>query len=166
MHSRLRLLGLLTAAIWLGGTVFFTFVVAPGIFQPAMKRLFQDYHVGVIAQMMQARYFGFHLACAGVALCLALAEWWTSKREPRRWALSVLMVVSLLVLAGALWLQPKLNSLFEIKYTSPEPASRLVAAASFPRWHGLSQVLNLLVLGGLVLHVRHQGQTVPAEYFS
>ena len=166
MFAILRFVGLLNAAVWLGGAVFFSFVAAPGIFQPAMKAMFKDYHVGVIAQMMQERYFTFHLVCGGLALLHALGHWFLRRRESQRVVLWVLGVICVLNLAGAFVLKPQLNSLFQAKYTAPTLPQRAQAAASFPRWHGVSQVFNLIVLGGLVFYVWHTAAPTPENRYA
>ena len=68
MLRALVIIGWLNAAIWLGGSLYFSLVAAPSVFQPAMKRVFNDYQVGVVAQLMLERYFLFQVICASVAL--------------------------------------------------------------------------------------------------
>lgn len=152
MLKFLHVVGLMNAAVWLGGAVFFTFVMAPGLFQPAMKRLFHEYYVGTIAQMMQERYFAFHLVCGSIALLHALAQWFLRKRESQRVVLGLLAGILLLSLTGMFLLQPRMKSLFKIKYSAPTWSQRDQANASFGRWHGVAMTFNLIVLGGLVFY--------------
>lgn len=169
MLTILRFAGLMNAAVWLGGAVFFSFVAAPGFFQPAMKGLFQnyqDYYAGLIAQMMQERYFAFHFVCGGIALLHALGHWLLRRRESQRVVLGVLAGLWLLSLAGAFVLQPELKSLFQTKHTAPTMKQRETAAASFRTWHGVAQGFNLIVLGGLVFYVWRMAAPSPETRFT
>ena len=166
MSTFLRFVGLMNAAVWLGGAVFFSFVTVRGVFQPAMVAMFQKYYVGLIAQMMQERYFTFHLVCGGIAFLHALVRWFVRGREPQRVVLGVLAAIYVLSLGGAFVLQPKLKSLFQIKYTAPTLAQRDQAAASFGRWHGLSQGMNLIILGGLVFYVWRMAEPVAETRYT
>ena len=78
MTGLLRYVGILTAAIWLGGAIFFSFVAGQIPFSPDMKALleklgptnanFAAYLGGAIAQIGIARYFKFQLICCIIAL--------------------------------------------------------------------------------------------------
>ncbi len=152
MLKVLRFVGVTNAAVWLGGCVFFSLAAAPAIFQPEMRRLFQDYYTGVVAQFMQERYISFQLVCGAVALSHALLEWLLDKRERR--LLMPLLLAGLygITLAGALWFLPSLKGFRQAKYLAPTVQERQQAATSFRAWHSLSQGLNLLMLGGLTFY--------------
>jgi hypothetical protein len=155
--------GLLNAAIWLGGCVFFSFAAAPAIFQPEMKRLLQDYHTGLVAQLMQQRYFSFQLVCGVVALLHTLAAALLTPRR-RAWLTGGLLgILCAITLAGIFWFQPHLKALYDVKYRAPELAQREAAAVAFRGWHGLSQGLNLIMLGGLVVYLWRTAAGVPDQ---
>jgi hypothetical protein len=153
----LRLVGVLNAAVWLGAAIFFTFAAAPAVFSRDLSPL-GPFWPGIIAQVLLERYFRLHLICGTVALAHLLAEWVYLGRTWQRLSFAVLLGLMVVNLAGGLWLQPKLKALHLIKYGSTEDfkpaqwsdAERSRAAATFSRWHGVSQVLNLVMLGGLV----------------
>jgi hypothetical protein len=160
----LRLIAVLNAALWFGAGLFFTFAVAPAIFTPEMKRLFGEAWVGVIAQMIIARFFVLQYWCAAIALVHQMAEWVYLGRALQRVTVGLLLGLFGLALFGGLWLQPKLKKLHQIKYGRAElyaPAQKARAAASFRVWHGVSQVTNLLALGGLGWYVWRM--TNPSE---
>src|SRR5262245_44801334 len=75
----LRFIGIINAAIWLGGSVFFALFAEPAIFSPAMLTLLEaknfPYFSGAIAQILAERYYHFHLTCAVIAFLQLLAEW-------------------------------------------------------------------------------------------
>ncbi len=157
----LRFVGLLIAAVWLGGCVFFTVAAAPAIFQPDLKRIFHEYYIGLIAQFMQERYFSFQVVCGAIALAHAILERWWRRHEPWRspaWLLVALLAVAL---AGRSWFVPHLKRLQETRYLAPTVAQQAAARASFRQWHGLAQGLNLLVLAGLVWHLWRRAVTDP-----
>jgi hypothetical protein len=64
----------------------------------------------------------------------------------------LLMTISLGLLGG-FWLQPKLRSLHLKKYDGRSSVEiRNDADRSFKRWHGVSQSINLLMIGGLFVY--------------
>lgn len=159
MIGFLRFIGVINAAIWLGGSVFFTFGAGPAFFSPDMAaalRLegdgFRSY-AGAIAQVVLSRYFHFHLACAVIAWLHLLAEWLYLGRPSRRFSFTLLTVLFAITLVGGNALQPKLKALHETQYSNAPVSQRQAAKKSFALWHGVSQVLNLIMIGGLVVCV-------------
>ncbi len=149
----LRFVGLLIAAVWLGGCVFFTLAGAPAIFQPGLRRLFHEYYIGIIAQFLQERYFVFQVICGSLALAHAVIEWLLRRHEPwpsPPWLLAGLLALGL---AGFFGFYPRLKALYEARYVAPTAAQQAAARASFRQWHGAAQGLNLLLVAGLVWHL-------------
>ena len=156
----LRFVGVINAAVWLGAAVYFTFG-APALFTPEAKSLLGEAQAGVAAMMLLSRYFTLQYWCGGIAIVHQLAEWVYLGRSLQRWAVGVLAAVYLLALLGGLWLQPKLRQLHEVKYgyrkvngqyvrNAVLPPQSEAAAEAFRRWHGISMVFNLIIMGGLV----------------
>ena len=165
MTAILRFIGILNAAIWLGGAVYFSFVAGQMPFSGAMKDLLKDaypYYSGAIAQIGVARYFNFLLFCNVVALAHLAAEWLYQERRNRKLMLGLVGVMLGLTLLGGYWLQPKLRDLQRLKHAAnyPQP-QREQAAKSFGRWHAASMTMNLFMLGGLVIYAIHMSR--PAE---
>jgi Na+/citrate or Na+/malate symporter len=124
--------GILNAAVWFGSAIFFTFGTGLVPFSQEMRNLLGPnnfpYFSGAIAQILIARYFAFQVGCAIIAVLHLFAEW--------------------------LWLQPRLKTLHATKYgVSNRPEIRETAARSFKTWHGVSQVVNLLMVGGLAVYL-------------
>ena len=167
MTGVLRVTGLLIAAIWLGGAVYFSFAAGTLPFSTDMRELvsrmgdanagFQAYFIGAAAQLGVARYFKFQLLCSIAALAQLGIEWMYQERRGRKPLLAMLLVILGLTLWGEFSLLPKVRELHAIKYARPTAyyteARRDEAAASFKRWHAVSQVTNLFVLGGLVVYL-------------
>ncbi len=158
MTGFLRFIGILCAAIWLGGSVFFTFVAGQVPFSPDMKELlgpgYYPYFSGAIAQIGIARFFSFQLVCGLVALAHLGAEWLYLERRNRRFLVWLLAVMLAMTLLGDHWLRPKMQKLHRAKYAQNyTPAQREAAARSFGLWHGISMTVNLFMLGGLVVYL-------------
>jgi hypothetical protein len=154
----LRFVGLMNGAIWLGGAFFFTFGAAPGFFSPGMRHLLGDtnfpYFSGAIAQLMLARYFTFHVTCAIIALVHLLGEWLYFGRPSRKISFSLLAILLALILAGGAVVGPKVAALHRTRYaTNVSAAERQAATASFWKWHAVSQVINLVLIGGLAIYL-------------
>ena len=161
----LRFIGVVNAAIWLGGAVFFTFGVAPAFLTGEIRTIelqggLHHFWPGVMGQLALQRYFYLSFICGSIAVAHQLAEWVYLGRALQRFTLGLLVCLLLVGGAGGLWLQPKLKHLHLVKYgmsaqykPAPLPnAQRLQAAASFRAWHGFAQVINLIGLVGLVIY--------------
>jgi hypothetical protein len=154
----LRLIGVLNAALWLGGAVFFTLAAGPAFFSPDMEKLLEarnyPYFSVAIEQIIVARYFQFQIACALVALLHLLAEWFYLGRPARTFSFSVIAALLALVLIGGNLVQPRLKQLHATAYAlKVPPAGRAAAAASFRAWSNFSELLNFVVIGGLVVYL-------------
>jgi len=153
MLQVLRFLGLMNAAVWLGGVVYFSAAGIRTVFQPSIRALFHEYYVGTVAQALQASYFRFQVVCAAVAIVHLLLLWWLRPRHVQRPLATIVAIMSALVVLTAFVIQPQMKSLFETKHRAPTWAQRETAATRFRVWHGVSQGFNLLILGGLVFYV-------------
>jgi hypothetical protein len=151
----LRFLGVINAAVWFGSAIFFTFVVVPGVFSPEMKTLFEQkvYFNGGVAQILISRYFVLQHCCAVIAIFHLVAEKLYAGRGIER--LTLLVVTGMLGagLLGGFWIQPKLKELHSIKYQSPSLPARAEADRAFKSWHGISQMVNLAMLPGLIFYL-------------
>jgi hypothetical protein len=157
MSALWRYIGLLNAAVWLGGSVFLTFVAGPAFFSADMRELLgpTDYPrlSGGIAGLVLQRYFWFHALCGGIALLWLLGERVCRGRINRRAPGLVIVLLGLTFIGGA-WLAPKLGELQRIRHAvTTVPAEREAATKSFRAWHAVSQGMNLLVIGGLLVHL-------------
>lgn len=153
MLQGMRFAGLLTVAVWLGATVFLTFGAGPAFFSPAMLEIMPRYHAGRAAQVVLESFFTFQLICSWLAALLMIVDWATTGRLPKRWAIGLLAFLLGLILVGGTVIQPRLRGWHAIMYapnTSVE--EKAAASAHFRRWHGVSQVGNVIVLAGVVVY--------------
>lgn len=161
MIGFLRLIGIANAAIWFGSAVFFTFAVGPAFFSEGMINLLGPgnnevgrAYAGAAVQIVLERYFLFHQICGAVALIHLLAEWIYLGRPLRRLTLILLCSLLLLGFIGGYGLQPKLQALHRTMYGPGQTSGQRVAARKeFNLLHGVSQALNLFVMGGVLIYL-------------
>lgn len=172
MIGLLRFVGILNAAVWFGSAIFFTFGTGLVPFSQEMKSLLGQanypYFSGAIAQLLIARYFRFQVACAMIAVVHLLAEWLYLGKHPQKLQMGLLIGLASTVLIGGYWLQPKMKALHAIKYgLNTRPEMREAANRSFRAWHGVSQVINLLMVGGLTVYLwRATNPSDPTRFVS
>jgi hypothetical protein len=148
------MVGVVNASVWVGAAVFFTFFAGPSFFSEEMKAFLPPPYNGAAAQVVIGRFFLLQNCCGALALVHLTTEWLYTGRPFNRillWVLSVMFALSLL---GSLALLPHMKKLHLIKYdTKSSQQEREEAAKSFGRWHGASQIGNLLVLGGVFFYL-------------
>jgi len=154
----LRFIGIVNAAIWLGAAIFFSFGAGPAIFSGDMRDLLGGnnfpYFSGAIARIILKSYFHFNLAYGIVALLHLAAEKLYLGRPTSKFTVGLLVGLLAIILAGGFLLQPKMHKLHDRMYSPKLTAdARAAATHSFHVWHGISQVINLFVIGGLVIYV-------------
>ena len=167
MVGLLRFIGLVNAAVWFGGLVFFTLAVGPAFFSDEMEQLLGRPHAGAAAQVVLSRYFGLQLWCAGIALAHLIAEWLYTARPFQRFALMLLMALFGIGLLGGFVLQPKMEKLHLQKYAMQStPEERQRADRSFGILHGTAMVLNLFVMAGVLVYLWHVAKPVNTTRFA
>lgn len=154
----LRIIGTFNAAIWLGGALFFTLGVQPGVFSPEMKQVFappgaplREYYLGFIAQQLIARYFTFSLVCALIALGHFFAEMIYTGKPFRRFTFGLLAGVLAIGLTSTYFFAPRIQRLHHDKYRAA-PVRQITAAQEMRRLHALSATGNVFVLIALMIY--------------
>jgi hypothetical protein len=125
----------------------------PAVFYPELKKLLTAAGVGFAAETIVARFFLVQYWCGSIALVHLLAEWMYCGRPVRRLNLGLIIGLLALALAGGLWAQPKMKTLHEIKYFGKTADLQAQAGKSFAMWHGISETINIFVIGSLVLYL-------------
>jgi uncharacterized membrane protein len=151
MIQMVRWVYLLTLAVWVGGVIFFSFVVAPTIFKVLAP---QD--AANLQRALFPRYYLLGIICAVAGI--VSVGWLLAEHAFGKWP----ALFSLLLLAGMgatnLWLRravvPRMTVLRELKTpaigSGQEPDA--AAEAEWKSLHRLSVQLNAVVLlGGLTL---------------
>jgi len=157
----LRFIGVLNAAVWLGAAFFFTFAVGPAFFTAEVKDIFKGlFWPGVMAQFVIERYFYLQQICGVIALVHLIAEWFYLGRPLQRLNVALLAGLLLFGFVGGFWIQPKLHELHRVMYSMNEQyqavslsvAERTEAAKSFKTWHGVTRVMDIVALAGLLVY--------------
>ncbi len=169
----------MNAAIWFGSAVF-VLVAAPVFFSKAVQSTpLGQFWPGVMVQFVFERFFHLQCICVALAIVHQLAEWVYLGRILHRWIMVLLGAFLLIILAEGLIIEPKLKSLYLVKYAMTEKytqgrytqADQREAQASFRTWHGVSRALSLVVVIGLglffwkVVHVGDNHRFVSATKF-
>ena len=139
MIAVLRFIGLINAAIWLGAAVFYCIGVGPASSSTEMEQLLGaknfPFFSGAFEQIVTARYFVFLCVAAVIALLHLLAEWLYMGRPTRKFSLTLLAGLLVLVLLGGIWLEPHLKQLHARRHApNVQPVEREAAAKSFRFW--------------------------------
>jgi fructose-specific phosphotransferase system IIC component len=126
------------------------------------------YFSGAIAQLFIARYFYFQIGCAMIAVVHLLAEWLYLGKHPQKLQVGLLIGLASAALIGGYWLQPKMKVLHATKYgLNHRPEIREAAGRSFRAWHGVSMMINLLMVGGLTVYLwRATNSSDPTRFVS
>ena len=157
MSSFLRLVGIINAAIWFGGGIFFATVILPGVFSHDMRDLFHEttdsYYTGGVALVLFRRFFVLQYICGVIALLHLFAEKFYLGRALPKFGTPLVLGVFALSLVGGLWLEPRMETLRHERYFGPTVEQKENARHSFGMWHGISQCANLLIIGGLLVNL-------------
>jgi fructose-specific phosphotransferase system IIC component len=126
------------------------------------------YFSGAIAQLFIARYFYFQIGCTMIAVVHLLAEWLYLGKHPQKLQVGLLIGLASVALIGGYWLQPKMKVLHATKYgLNHRPEIREAAGRSFRAWHGVSMMINLLMVGGLTVYLwRATNSSDPTRFVS
>ncbi len=157
MLSLLRAISIFNAAVWLGASLFFAFIVAPTLLAKPMAAAIGPlgpFWVGYATQAIIAKLFWLHHACATIALVASALEHLYAGRPMEKTLTWVLLLVLGLGLIGGFGLQPVLKELHLKKYQSrPNSPELIEATRSFGLWHGISQAANLICLVGISFYL-------------
>lgn len=138
MRSFTRFLQLLALIVWLGGIVFFSFVVAPALFSTLPNVELAGRVVG--RSLATLHYIG--LVCGAVFLVASLFS--ESKRQKAMRGLMVLMM--LLTAISQFGIIPQMRHLREAAGTIEALPPKDAGRAAFDRLHEISVILEGVVL--------------------
>ena len=175
MSVFLRWVGIVNAAIWFGAAIFL--VVALGaIFSPDIVEIFRKagdtskFYSGAVAMAVFHRYFALQYVCGIIAILHLVAEKLYLGRALSRLGLGLVALLIVVALVGGGWLQPRMEKLRSESYSSPSAEQKARAEHSFKTLHVTSEIINLFVMAGLLVHLirvtrpeesRHYGTLFP-----
>jgi hypothetical protein len=162
--------GLFNAAVWVGGSIFFSFLAAPMFFTSEVTAFVPKPTNGLVAQAMLGRYFMLHIICGTIASLHLLIEWlYSGGGFPKR-AIAIVCVLCGLALFGGKFINPRLTvwhqqkhqfqlksdgGLTVIEKTELEANVVQNAERKFAIWHGVSQIVNLAMVILLIWRFWH-----------
>ena len=177
----IRFTGLFNAAVWVGGSVFFSFLAGSVFFTPKVTDFTPPPYNGLVAQAMLGRYFMLHTICGIVAVLHLLIEWlYSGGRFPKR-AIAIVCLLLGLALIGGKFISPKLTVWHQQKYQfkvknegdppmiePTEYKTNVVQNAKwkFTVWHGVSQIVNLAMLILLIWRFWRLAQSIGQDSLS
>jgi uncharacterized membrane protein len=140
----LQCLHLLALVVWLGETIFLSFVVAPTLFGAFPQE------AGRVMSALFPWYYRVGYACGAILLVSSLALWRSAGGGVRGLVtagIATLMLVAVLYAGGVI--QPRVRAL-RLEVHGPNPSA--TAKIEFDRLHRRSVQLNSVVLlGGLAI---------------
>ncbi len=154
-------MGIVNAAIWFGAGVFFAAAILPAVFSQDMHKIFgvaadspyYFYYPGGVALVLFKRFFVLQYVCSIIALLHLCAEKLYLGRAFPRFGTALVIGIFSLALIGGLWLQPRMENLRQTMYVGLNPEQKERARHSFGLWHGVSQLANLAIIGGLLVNL-------------
>ncbi len=154
MLAFLRFIGIINAAIWFGALIFFTAVVGPAFFSDDMTKLLGKIYSGAAAQIVLDRYFLFQTWSLAIALVHLFVEWLYTGRPWNRIALTLLAIFLGLNIFATRYAVPRMKHLHLVMYAvQSTPAERAQAKKTFGTMHGISQILNIVVIAGALYNL-------------
>lgn len=174
MSGFLRFVGVVNAAIWFGASLFFAAVVLPGVFSQDMHKVltvppespFYSYYSGGIALVLFRRFFALQYTCGIIAMMHLFAEKLYLGRALPRLGTTLVIGVFILAVVGGLWLQPRMENLRQTMYLGANPEQKERARHAFGVWHGISECVNLVVIGGLLAHLLRVTRPPESDRYS
>jgi uncharacterized membrane protein len=136
---------LLALGVWVGETVFLSFVVAPALFGRLPEQ------AGPVMSLLFPDYYRVAYACGALLVVAGAILWRATRDSPVRWG--VFTTVAAAMLAASLWagvmIQPRAHELRpQLHQESVPPAVR----EEFDRLHARAVQLNgAVLLGNLIL---------------
>jgi len=146
----LRRLSLGIFSLWFGAGIGVAFIAIPVVFGPGIKDSLPPGEAGRVAQSILLRFFQWQVGFAGLAGLLYGIERFRSA-DAGRWRAWILPPILLLSLLSLFWMHPRLARMHAERYAAgtPEPRRQELAARFGPS-HGISQMINLVVLCGVL----------------
>lgn len=153
MITFLRFVGVMNAAVWLGGSAFQLLAVAPFFATPASRWLLGDLHAGGVGLMLWHRFYTLQYLCLGVSVLHHAAEWVYIGRPMARLNAILLGVILALSLLGDQTLQRAVTPAHWTRgNTHASPQDRARAERVYPLWTTAWEVTNGLLCALVLLN--------------
>ncbi len=130
----------LMLALWVGGIFIYTFLVTPVVF----KSFGRDTASAIVDKLFPF-YFPYILAIVGLTLGFFLLSGWKRNARPK-FALTSLVIAALIALCVNFVLYPEIRRTKQEISSFETTAVDLPARRQFRTLHGISMMLNLVLL--------------------
>jgi len=135
-------------SVWLGEIIFFSFIVAPAIFQALPRDL-----AGLPLERIFPKYYAIGYFCGIIMLASSIYIGWGAWGRPLCGIVTCLLLMLALSFYAGNVIRPNIAKVKEsIAATATNPDIRSKAQTEFNRLHGISMGLNgFVLLLGLIL---------------
>ena len=128
-------------ALWVGGMALFTFIITPAVFNSYSRDM-----GGEIVGRLFPGYFLYNLVLSFLALILFLIPWSDIARKGSRLSLFFIVIAVLINSFVCFKLHPEIKAIKKEIHSFEAVSSDDPLRIKFRKLHGISAVLNLLVL--------------------
>ncbi|MFZ2198066.1 MAG: DUF4149 domain-containing protein [Thermodesulfovibrionales bacterium] len=128
-------------ALWVGGMALFTFIITPAIFNSYSRDM-----AGEIVGRLFPGYFLYNLVLSVLALILFLIPWSDIARKGFRLSLFCIVMAVFINIFVCFKLHPEIRVIKKEIHSFETLSSDDPLRMKFRRLHGISSVLNLLLL--------------------
>lgn len=128
-------------ALWVGGMALFTFIITPAIFNSYNRDM-----AGEIVGRLFPGYFLYNLVLSLLALVLFLIPWSDIARRRFRLSLFCLVIAVIINIFVSFKLHPDIKEIKKEIHSFETLSSDDPLRMKFRRLHGISAILNLLLL--------------------
>jgi len=136
-------------SLWVGGMAMFTFVVTPIVFNSFDR----DMAGRIVGELFPA-YFWFNLILSALALVAIVSGWLSLAKVGYRISLGLVVLALFINVAVTFKLHPDVRAVKLAIHSFSDATADTDLLARFRKLHGVSAVLNLVVLAdGLALLV-------------
>lgn len=141
-----HMLVILSVALWIGPLVFFSFMVAPTVFQSLDME-----QAAKFMRMMFPRYYAFQVVVVVALTGFVAVAAGTGKAETvfhtGRGAVVPVFIGFLCAMLGRRWLTPRVNEARDLRAAAkPDTSEFAEAQKQFSRYHRISVQVNLLAI--------------------
>jgi hypothetical protein len=154
--SFLRVVGLMNAAVWLGGSLYHLLAVGPFFSSAGIKWLIGDFYAGGVGLMAWQRFYALSYLCISVALLHLVAEWVYLGRGISRFNGGLLCLLLTFTLLGNYQMDKVVAPAYYNRTSQKVSAEeRARAERTYPLWSTIWNTSTVLLeLGILIFSIR------------
>jgi hypothetical protein len=151
----MRFIGVMNAAVWFGGTLFFTVAISPFFSGSELVRILSETYSTLAGHLLADRYYALQYWCGALAVAHLLAEWVYLGRALQRLTLWALIAAFLLGFVGGLVIHPRIKHYHQHRYGRAEaftPAQKAQGTRSYGVWTKTAFGFQVVALGCIAIY--------------